>query len=106
MAIFTFLAWPSEVPPRVGLDHEFSRRRRGVLDDDGRRDGVPFFEGNRIEILNNGDSFYPAMLRDIAGAECSVTIEAYIYWAGEIGRKFAHALAAKSTVRRERQDSA
>ena len=24
MAAFAFLAWPSEVPPRVGLDHEFS----------------------------------------------------------------------------------
>jgi cardiolipin synthase A/B len=94
-AIFAFLAWPNEVPPRVGLDHEFCVEDEEFLTTMAGATGIPFFEGNRIQILNNGDSFYPAMLRDIARAECSVTIEAYIYWAGEIGRKFAHALAVK-----------
>ena len=47
--------------------------------------GVPFLPGNRIDILNNGDRFYPAMLEAIERAELSITIEAYIYWAGEIG---------------------
>jgi cardiolipin synthase A/B len=96
IAIFAFLAWPSEVPPRVGLDHEFCVEDEEFLTTMAGATGVPFFEGNRIDILNNGDRFYPAMLRDIARAKYSVTIEAYIYWAGEIGRKFAHALAAKS----------
>lgn len=96
MAVFAFLAWPREVPPRVGLDHEFCVEDEEFLTTMAGATGVPFFEGNRIEILNNGDSFYPAMLRAIAGAECSVTIEAYIYWAGDIGRKFAQALAAKA----------
>jgi cardiolipin synthase len=95
-AIFTFLAWPSEVPPRVGLDHEFCVEDEEFLTTMAGATGVPFFEGNRIEILNNGDSFYPRMLRDIGRAKYSVTIEAYIYWAGEIGRTFAQALAAKS----------
>jgi cardiolipin synthase len=36
------------------------------------------------------------MLEDIARAEMSITIEAYIYWAGQIGVEFAHALAARS----------
>jgi cardiolipin synthase A/B len=43
--------------------------------------------------LNNGDQFYPAMLRAIAEARLSITIEAYIYWAGRIGLTFARALA-------------
>ena len=30
--------------------------------------GVPFLPGNRIDILNNGDEFYPAMLEAIAAA--------------------------------------
>ena len=38
----------------------------------------------------------PAMLEAIDGAEVSITIEAYIYWAGDIGRQFAEALAAKA----------
>jgi cardiolipin synthase len=57
---------------------------------------VPFLPGNRIDILNNGDRFYPAMLEAIDAAELSITIEAYIYWAGEIGLVFAQALAAKA----------
>jgi cardiolipin synthase len=96
-AIFTYLAWPSEVPPRVGLDHEFCVDDDEFLTTMAGATGVPFFEGNAVEILNNGDSFYPAMLETIAQAQYSVTIEAYIYWAGEIGRKFAEALAAKGT---------
>ncbi|MSO56955.1 MAG: hypothetical protein EXQ55_08560 [Acidobacteria bacterium] len=96
-AIFTALAWPREVPPRVGLDHEFCVDDAEFLTTIAGATGVPFFEGNAIEILNNGDRFYPAMLKAIAQAEYSITIEAYIYWDGEIGRTFAEALAAKST---------
>ena len=40
--------------------------------------------------------FYPAMLKAVAEAEASITIEAYIYWAGDIGLEFARALAARS----------
>ena len=36
------------------------------------------------------------MLEAIDGAEMSITIEAYIYWAGDVGRQFAEALAAKA----------
>ena len=60
---------------------------------------IPFFRGNTLTLLNNGDRFYPAMLRDIELAERSVTIEAYIYWAGEIGLTFARALAAAAQRR-------
>jgi cardiolipin synthase len=100
MSAFAFLIWPSEVAPRVGLDHEFSVDDDEFLTTMSGSTGIPFFEGNAIEILNNGDEFYPAMLKAIGGAQCSVTIEAYIYWAGDIGRQFAKALAerAKSGV--------
>ncbi|HKY20123.1 MAG TPA: phospholipase D-like domain-containing protein [Vicinamibacterales bacterium] len=95
-ALFTFLAWPREVPPRVGLDHEFCVDDDEFLTTMAGATGVPFYQGNAIEILHNGDSFYPAMLKSIGHAEYSVTVEAYIYWAGEIGRTFAKALAAKA----------
>src|SRR6185503_7697988 len=45
---------------------------------------------------NNGVEFYPAMLEAITGARRSVTIEAYIYWGGETGLRFAHALAERA----------
>ena len=58
--------------------------------------GMPFFEGNDVRLLNNGDEFYPAMLDAIRGARQSVTIEAYIYWDGRVGVEFAEALAARA----------
>ena len=65
--------------------------------------GVRSCTGNRIEMLNNGDEFYPAMLEAIEQAEASITIEAYIYWAGEIGMRVRRsALAANAPRRRAR----
>jgi cardiolipin synthase len=96
MSAFAFLAWPREVPPRVGLEHEFNVDADEFLTTMAGSTGIPFFEGNAIEILNNGDEFYPSMLKAIAQAKGSVTIEAYIYWAGDIGKRFAEALAARA----------
>ncbi len=106
MAAFAFLVWPREVPPRVGLEHEFCVDDDEFLTTMAGSTGVPFFEGNAIEILNNGDEFYPAMLKAIAQAQCSITVEAYIYWAGDIGKRFAEALADARQGRRRREDSA
>jgi cardiolipin synthase len=96
MAIISYLITPSEFPPRYGLDHEFSVDDEEFLPTMAGATGVPFLPGNRIDILNNGDAFYPSMLEAIKGADLSITIEAYIYWAGEVGRQFAAALAAKA----------
>jgi cardiolipin synthase A/B len=96
MGLISYLITPSEFPPRYGLDHELS-----VTDDEFVQTvvggtGVSFSAGNSLVLLNNGDEFYPAMLDDIAKAQASITIEAYIYWSGQIGLTFARALAAKS----------
>jgi cardiolipin synthase len=58
--------------------------------------GMPVIDGNRVEIYNNGDCFYPAMLEAIESARVSITLEQYIFWDGEIGRRFAEALADKA----------
>jgi cardiolipin synthase len=96
MATISYLIAPVESPPRYGLDHEFGVDSPEFLSTMAGATGVPFTEGNRIDLLNNGDQFYPAMLREIAGAQTSITIEAYIYWEGAIGRRFAEALAEKA----------
>jgi cardiolipin synthase len=98
MTAFAFLAWPREVPPRVGLEHEFNVDDDEFLTTIAGSTGIPFFEGNAVDILNNGDEFYPSMLKAIERAQCSITIEAYIYWAGDIGRRFAEALAARANA--------
>jgi cardiolipin synthase len=96
MALISYLIAPSEFPPRYGLDHEFSVADPEFLPTMAGATGVPFVPGNRLDILNNGDAFYPSMLDAIAKAQLSITIEAYIYWAGRIGRDFAEALADRA----------
>lgn len=87
------LSTPAEFPPQYGLDHDLEVGSPDFLNTMAGAAGVPFSEGNRVIVLNNGDQFYPAMLNAIEGAERSIAIEAYIYWAGEIGLTFATALA-------------
>lgn len=96
MALVSYLITPTEFPPRYGLDHEFSVDDEDFLPTMAGATGVPFLAGNDVVLLNNGDAFYPEMLQAIARAEDSVTIEAYIYWAGDIGRRFAEALAERA----------
>ena len=97
MAFVSYLVTPIESAPRYGLDHEFPVDSDEFLATITGAAGVPILGGNRIDVLNNGDEFYPVMLDQIARAETSITIEAYIYWAGDIGRRFAGALAAKAS---------
>ena len=52
--------------------------------------------GNRVQLLENGDGFFPLLLRDIAAARESVHIESYIWWKGAICEQVAAALAAKA----------
>lgn len=96
MATISYLIAPVEFAPRYGLDHEFATDSTDFMTTIAGATGVPFTQGNRIDLLNNGDEFYPVMLREIASAHTSITIEAYIYWEGEIGRTFAEALADKA----------
>lgn len=83
-----------EFPPQYGLDHGLTVGDPEFLNTMAGAAGVLFLPGNSLVLLNNGDRFFPAMLEAIAGAKHSITIEAYIYWAGEIGLTFARALAA------------
>ena len=54
-------------------------------------------EGNRIEVLENGDRIFPAMLAAIADAKRSVDFEAYIFWSGDVGSRFRNAFVDRAT---------
>jgi len=58
--------------------------------------GPPLLDGNRVTTLLNGDQIFPSMLNAIKGAQRTIDFETYIYWSGEIGKRFAEALAEKS----------
>ena len=81
----SFLIAPKAEPPRYGLDNEFAIDSPDFLPTIVGVTNTAFLPGNSVELLNNGDEFYPRMLEDIERAERSITIEAYIYWAGDVG---------------------
>jgi cardiolipin synthase A/B len=58
--------------------------------------GVPATEGNRIEVLRNGDRIFPAMLDTIAAAQHSVDFLTFIYWSGDIGQRLADAFCERA----------
>ncbi len=58
--------------------------------------GPPIVEGNKVELLVNGDQIFPSMLAAIRGAKQSITFETYIYWSETIGREFTEALMERA----------
>jgi cardiolipin synthase len=67
----------------------FRRTIEGVI-------GVPATEGNRIDVLRNGDEIFPAMLDAIGKARRTIDLLTFVYWDGQVGREFAHALAERA----------
>lgn len=58
--------------------------------------GSPFVDGNSIEVLQNGDEIFPAMLQAIDAAEYRIDFATFVYWTGDIAARFASALARRS----------
>ena len=58
-------------------------------------DPVPI-TGNKIELLQNGDEFFPAMLEAIRGAKKSINFQAYIFKSDTVGWQFRDALCEKA----------
>ncbi len=58
--------------------------------------GVPATEGNRIDVLRNGDEIFPAMWDAIERAEHTIDFLTFVYWHGEIGRELARRLCERA----------
>jgi cardiolipin synthase len=58
--------------------------------------GPAMTSGNRLELLENGDAIFPAMLAAISSAQKTVNFEAYIFWSGEVGSRFRDAFAERA----------
>ncbi|MCE3284684.1 MAG: cardiolipin synthase [Steroidobacteraceae bacterium] len=86
----------SESEIEKSLEHRY-----GVQDPQFRRElgillGPPIIDGNRVENFENGVEIFPAMLEAIRSARSTITFETYIYWSGDIGRRFADALSEQA----------
>jgi cardiolipin synthase A/B len=58
--------------------------------------GTPFTEGNRVDVLRNGDRIFPAMLEAIRGAQSTVDLMTFVYWRGDIAHEFADAMSERA----------
>ena len=76
----------------AGLDggEHFHPLQRSI----GRITGRPLLSGNAVDIFQNGDEAYPAMLAAIAAARHSVGLTSYIFKNDVWGGRFIEALSA------------
>ncbi|WP_036165632.1 phospholipase D-like domain-containing protein [Noviluteimonas dokdonensis] len=79
-----------KVEHRYAVSDPQFRREMGVLL------GPAILPHNTVKDLQNGSEIFPAMLEAIHGAKKTISFETYIYWEGEIGRKFAAALSERA----------
>ena len=91
---FSLLSLPREVSYRQ--PHRFS-----VEDDTFLPSALALanpwpIEGNRVQLLLNGDEIYPAMLAAIAKARRSINLESYIFWSGDAANRFRDALVERA----------
>ena len=70
-------------------DAQFQREMSVLL-------GPSIVQGNSVVALQNGVEIFPAMLASVRSARRTITFETYIYWSGEIGKKFSEALSERA----------
>ncbi|MFJ5808468.1 phosphatidylserine/phosphatidylglycerophosphate/cardiolipin synthase family protein [Streptomyces sp. NPDC093093] len=58
--------------------------------------GVAATEGNSVLPLRNGDEIFTAMLDRVDSARHTVDMMTFVYWKGDIARRFAEALAGRA----------
>jgi cardiolipin synthase len=81
-------------PPRWTLPHAFGVENPTFVP--SALAGSLMTSGNRLDVLENGNRIFPAMLAAIAGASRSVTFEAYIFWSGQVGAEFRDAFIERA----------
>ncbi|MFI5828138.1 phosphatidylserine/phosphatidylglycerophosphate/cardiolipin synthase family protein [Streptomyces sp. NPDC051578] len=83
---------PAEEPTAPGADERIVRIRRRLE----RLIGIAATEGNSLRPLRNGDEIFAAMLSSIEEARHTVDMMTFVYWRGDIARRFAAALADRA----------
>src|ERR1043166_48132 len=70
-------------------DREFTGSALGLAD-------PVLIPGNKIDLLQNGDEYFPAMLKAISGARATINFESYILYSDPIGERFRDALCERA----------
>ena len=82
--------------PRQEVQSLYSARSPEFEQAAGSLLGPNFVGGNSISTLVNGDEIFPAMLSAIRSAKRSINFETYIFWDGEVAKKFTAALSERA----------
>ena len=78
------------------LEHTFSVRDPEFLGSAlALSDPIPI-GGNKIELLANGDEYFPAMLKAIRAAQQTINFAAYIFHSDEVGHQFRDAFCERA----------
>ncbi|MFJ7988429.1 phosphatidylserine/phosphatidylglycerophosphate/cardiolipin synthase family protein [Streptomyces sp. NPDC096351] len=84
---------PADAPDGSDEPAERIQRIRRRLE---RLIGIAATEGNGVLPLRNGDEIFAAMLAAIDGARHTIDMMTFVYWRGEIARRFADALTDRA----------
>ena len=82
--------------PRREVQSLYSARSPEFEQAAGSLLGPDFVAGNSISTLVNGDEIFPAMLSAIRSAKRSINLETYVFWDGEVAKKFTAALSDRA----------
>ncbi|HJT45532.1 MAG TPA: phospholipase D-like domain-containing protein [Chthoniobacterales bacterium] len=82
--------------PRHEIQSIYSARSPEFQQAAGSLLGPDFVGGNSISTLVNGDEIFPAMLSAIRSAKRSINFETYVFWDGEVAKKFTAALSERA----------
>ena len=89
-------ASPAQGTERDERDDHAGRAEQRIRRRLERLIGIAATEGNEVLPLRNGDRIFPAMLEAIASAERTIDMMTYVYWRGDIARRFADALGERA----------
>ena len=56
---------------------------------------APITGGNKVEILQNGDEFFPVMLREIKNAKSTITFAQYLFKDGQLANELMQSFAER-----------
>jgi cardiolipin synthase A/B len=96
VVVLAVLLWSAQRGRKVHLTFtEIDSLREALPSIAGATQSV-LLDGNKIELLQNGDGFFPPLLAAIGAAKETVHLETYVWWEGKICEQVADALAAKA----------
>lgn len=96
LALVTILLWSEKRDPDTTLRVRQPGQLGALLPSIAALTHSSLEPGNAIEVLQNGDGFFPPLFRDIAAARESVHVESFIWYDGTIARQLANLLARKA----------